>query len=72
VRNCDNFHILEKDVQSILNWSPEIKQGSNDVEVYFKPVRVVFHVSGGFLNCIIVSVFKKYKYFRITQVSLPW
>ncbi|XP_036673089.3 cytoplasmic aconitate hydratase [Drosophila suzukii] len=43
VRNCDNFHILEKDVQSILNWSPDIKQGCNDVEVYFKPVRVVFH-----------------------------
>ncbi|KAH8241239.1 hypothetical protein KR032_004538, partial [Drosophila birchii] len=41
VRNCDNFHILEKDVQSILGWSPALKQGSNDVEVSFKPARVI-------------------------------
>ncbi|KAH8267274.1 hypothetical protein KR018_000675, partial [Drosophila ironensis] len=43
VRNCDNFHVLEKDVRNILNWSPTIKQGSNDVEVSFKPSRVVLH-----------------------------
>ncbi|XP_055909019.1 cytoplasmic aconitate hydratase-like [Eupeodes corollae] len=41
VRNCDNFHILEKDVQSILKWSPGSKQGENDVEVSFKPARVI-------------------------------
>ncbi|KAH8267273.1 hypothetical protein KR018_000674, partial [Drosophila ironensis] len=41
VRNCDNFHILEKDVQSVLGWSPSLKQGSNDVEVSFKPARVI-------------------------------
>ncbi|XP_062122299.1 cytoplasmic aconitate hydratase [Drosophila sulfurigaster albostrigata] len=41
VRNCDNFHILEKDVQSILGWTPGLKQGSNDVEVSFKPARVI-------------------------------
>ncbi|XP_055848235.1 cytoplasmic aconitate hydratase-like [Episyrphus balteatus] len=41
VRNCDNFHILEKDVQSILGWSPSAKQGENDVEVSFKPARVI-------------------------------
>jgi len=45
VRNCDNFHILEKDVQSILGWSPALKQGSNDVEVSFKPARVILQVS---------------------------
>ncbi|EDW66584.1 cytoplasmic aconitate hydratase [Drosophila virilis] len=41
VRNCDNFHVLEKDVQSILSWTPALKQGSNDVEVSFKPARVI-------------------------------
>lgn len=41
VRNCDNFHILEKDVQSILSWSAGSKQGENDVEVSFKPARVI-------------------------------
>ncbi|XP_073818967.1 cytoplasmic aconitate hydratase-like [Musca autumnalis] len=41
VRNCDNFHVLEKDVQSILAWTPELKQGQNDVEVSFKPARVI-------------------------------
>ncbi|XP_005184263.1 cytoplasmic aconitate hydratase [Musca domestica] len=41
VRNCDNFHVLEKDVQSILAWTPDLKQGQNDVEVSFKPARVI-------------------------------
>lgn len=41
VRNCDNFHVLEKDVQAILAWSPAQKQGHNDVEVSFKPARVI-------------------------------
>ncbi|XP_037956192.1 cytoplasmic aconitate hydratase-like [Teleopsis dalmanni] len=41
VRNCDNFHILEQDVHSILGWSPNLKQGQNDVEVSFKPARVI-------------------------------
>ncbi|XP_055383935.1 cytoplasmic aconitate hydratase [Condylostylus longicornis] len=41
VRNCDNFHILEKDVQNILEWSPNLKQGQNDIEVSFKPARVI-------------------------------
>ncbi|KAH8381940.1 hypothetical protein KR009_001102, partial [Drosophila setifemur] len=41
VRNCDNFHVLEKDVQSILSWTPDLKQGTNDVEVSFKPARVI-------------------------------
>lgn len=45
VRNCDNFHVLEKDVQNILGWSPQIQQGQNDVEVSFKPARVILQVS---------------------------
>lgn len=44
VRNCDNFNILEKDVQSILGWTPGLKQGSTDVEIAFKPGRVLLHV----------------------------
>lgn len=45
VRNCDNFHVLEKDVQSILAWTPDLKQGQNDVEVSFKPARVILQVN---------------------------
>lgn len=45
MRNCDNFHILEKDVQSILGWTPDLKQGENDVEVSFKPARVILQVN---------------------------
>ncbi|KAH8292313.1 hypothetical protein KR054_008440, partial [Drosophila jambulina] len=41
VRNCDNFHVLEKDVQSILAWTPSLKLGASDVEVSFKPARVI-------------------------------
>nr|CAB93519.1 iron regulatory protein 1A [Drosophila melanogaster] len=41
VRNCDNFHVLEKDVQSILGWTPSLKQETSDVEVSFKPARVI-------------------------------
>ncbi|XP_070137097.1 cytoplasmic aconitate hydratase-like isoform X2 [Drosophila bipectinata] len=43
VRNCDGFNILKKDVQNILGWSPALKQGSTDVEVSFKPGRVILH-----------------------------
>lgn len=44
VRNCDNFHVLEKDVQSILGWTPSLKLGASDVEVSFKPARVILQV----------------------------
>lgn len=44
VRNCDNFHVLEKDVQSILGWTPSLKQETSDVEVSFKPARVILQV----------------------------
>lgn len=43
VRNCDNFHVLQKDVDSILNWSL-LKGDANhqtDTEVSFKPARVI-------------------------------
>lgn len=41
IRNCDNFHILEKDVKNILKWEPTLKQGENDIEISFKPARVI-------------------------------
>lgn len=37
VRNCDEFEVKKKDVESILNW----KQTAGKVEVPFKPARVV-------------------------------
>ncbi|XP_073997716.1 cytoplasmic aconitate hydratase-like [Rhodnius prolixus] len=40
VRNCDNFHVKEKDVNNILDWevNEKVKGG---VEVAFKPARVI-------------------------------
>jgi len=38
VRNCDNFHVLEKDVNSILNWQ---ENQAKSVEIPFKPARVI-------------------------------
>ncbi|KAK3598618.1 hypothetical protein CHS0354_019877 [Potamilus streckersoni] len=38
IRNCDNFHILEKDVENILNWE---ENQSKSVEIPFKPSRVI-------------------------------
>lgn len=58
MRNCDNFHILEKDVQSILGWTPDLKQGENDVEVSFKPARVILQVNR---FSRFVFVFNQYK-----------
>lgn len=43
VRNCDNFHISEKDVKRILDWK-HLKgdpDNQNDIEVSFKPARVI-------------------------------
>ncbi|KAG4077743.1 hypothetical protein HA402_011172 [Bradysia odoriphaga] len=42
VRNCDNFQVLEKDVKNILNWKDAKGiANDNDVEVSFKPARVI-------------------------------
>ena len=38
VRNCDNFHVTQKDIQNILEW--ETNQ-NNNVEIPFKPSRVI-------------------------------
>ena len=38
VRNCDNFSVMEKDVENILNWEKSSKEG---VEIPFHPARVV-------------------------------
>lgn len=43
VRNCDNFQVLQKDVENILNWN-ELRGNSAasiDTEVSFKPARVI-------------------------------
>lgn len=42
VRNCDNFQVLEKDVQNILKWrQTKGETNDTDVEVSFKPARVI-------------------------------
>lgn len=52
VRNCDNFQVLEKDVQNIFNWK-NTKGDTNDtdVEVSFKPARVILQVNH-FIMCV--------------------
>jgi hypothetical protein len=44
LRNCDNFHVKESDVTTILNWAEYKGEGSsdqNDYEIPFKPSRVI-------------------------------
>lgn len=38
VRNCDEFNVTQKDVEKILDW---VKTSANDVEIPFKPARVI-------------------------------
>ncbi|XP_031345922.1 cytoplasmic aconitate hydratase-like isoform X2 [Photinus pyralis] len=40
VRNCDNFQVTQKDVESILNWEHN-QRDENGIEVAFKPARVI-------------------------------
>ncbi|CAH2064727.1 unnamed protein product, partial [Iphiclides podalirius] len=40
VRNCDNFQVLEKDVQNVLNWEQN-QAVEGGVEISFKPARVI-------------------------------
>jgi aconitate hydratase len=44
LRNCDNFHVKESDVTTILNWAEYKGDGSGDTKDYeipFKPSRVI-------------------------------
>lgn len=44
LRNCDNFHVKESDVTTILNWVEYKGEGSTDqkdYEIPFKPSRVI-------------------------------
>jgi aconitate hydratase len=38
VRNCDDFSVKETDVEKILNW---VENSQNDVEIPFRPARVI-------------------------------
>jgi len=38
VRNCDEFNVTQNDVEKILDWE---KTAVNDVEIPFKPARVI-------------------------------
>ena len=38
VRNCDDFHVKQSDIEKILDWEKTSKQ---DVEIPFKPARVI-------------------------------
>jgi len=38
VRNCDEFHVRQQDVENILDWS---RTRDASVEIPFKPARVI-------------------------------
>jgi len=38
VRNCDEFHVCQKDVENIFDWS---RTRDKSVEIPFKPARVI-------------------------------
>lgn len=38
VRNCDDFSVKEKDINTILNWAESSQQ---DAEIPFRPARVI-------------------------------
>ena len=38
VRNCDDFSVKEKDIETILNWAQTSQQ---DGEIPFRPARVI-------------------------------
>ncbi|OWR41092.1 iron regulatory protein 1 [Danaus plexippus plexippus] len=40
VRNCDNFQVLEKDVNNVLDWEKN-QAVEGGVEIAFKPARVI-------------------------------
>ncbi|KAL0818607.1 hypothetical protein ABMA28_009040 [Loxostege sticticalis] len=42
VRNCDNFHVVQKDVQNVLEWEQNQRDGG--VEIAFKPARVITNI----------------------------
>lgn len=49
VRNCDNFSVMEKDVENILNWEKTSAQGT---EIPFHPARVVLQDFTGVPACV--------------------
>jgi aconitate hydratase len=38
VRNCDEYNVMERDVERILDWAVNSEK---DVEIPFKPARVI-------------------------------
>ncbi len=38
IRNCDEFNVLQQDVEKILDW---VTNAPKDVEIPFKPARVI-------------------------------
>ena len=53
IRNCDNFQVLEEDVEKILDWE---KTAPKQVEIPFKPARVILQVFFviTFMSCIVL------------------
>ncbi|CAI7931865.1 unnamed protein product [Closterium sp. NIES-54] len=41
IRNCDNFQVMEKDIEKILDWA---NTSQHQVEIPFKPARVILQV----------------------------
>lgn len=57
IRNCDNFQVLKEDVEKILDWE---KTSPKQVEIPFKPARVILQVRASLLPRLRVSFSRCY------------
>lgn len=47
IRNCDGFQVLKEDVEKIIDWQ---KTSPKQVEIPFKPARVILQVRSDFAS----------------------
>lgn len=53
IRNCDNFQVTKADVEKIIDWE---NTSPKQVEIPFKPARVLLQVNGMKLTMILTNL----------------
>lgn len=53
IRNCDNFQVTKGDVEKIIDWE---NTSPKQVEIPFKPARVLLQVNGMKLKTILMKI----------------
>lgn len=56
IRNCDNFQVKKEDVEKIIDWE---KSAPKQVEIPFKPARVLLQVPYLFIFIFIFILFDR-------------